>query len=142
MIKYYLTKLAEGTFVFQIEEQEDRLTSYIKSRPGGYYPARNGWKVAIDKEPAVDTDTKTIYLRGSDVEADENVSRHWGLNPKECKNIMRSIDDAILEAVEAAKNWKVKHVPTFVEVVEIHHGYDPFGPFYGLPGVIVIKDRR
>lgn len=138
MIKYYLTKLSEGSFVFQIESQDDRLTNYIVSRPGKYFPARNGWKVAIDREPAVDLDAKVVYLRGSDAEADENISRAWGLGGKECKNRIREINEAIVEAVEAAKNWKVKG-PRFVQVIEVRHNYDPFGPFCGFPGIIVIE---
>lgn len=139
MLKYYLVKLAEGTFVFQVEEQSDRVTNYIKSRPGKYFAARNGWKVAIDNEPAIDLDRKTIWLQGRDSDADDTVVRVWGLGGKECKNVVKAINDALTEAVEAAKNWRI-NTPKFVQVVEIRKRFDPFDPFYGLGGIVVIRD--
>lgn len=139
MIRYYLTKLSEGTFVFQIEKQEDRLTNYIVSRPGKYYQARNGWKVAIDAEPAIDIDAKVVYLRGSESDQDERVSRHWGLGGKECKNIIKAINDAISEVVEAAKNWTVPTQVKFIPVIEVRTKYDPYGPFCNFPGIVIIK---
>lgn len=141
MLEYYLTKLSEGSFVFQIEDQGDRLTNYILSKPGKYYQARNGWKVAIDREPAIDIDRKVIYLRGTDHDADTRPATAWGLKSKECKNIVNGIHDAIVDVVQAAKNWKVSR-PVFEEVVEIRRGYDPLGPLFDYPGIVIIKHTR
>lgn len=141
MLKYHLLEAAPGSFIFQIEEQGDRLNNYLKAN-GNVYEANNGWRVAISGEPQINTVKKIIYLRGSDTAEDLRIDRHYGYGSKEVKEIFKNVNNALREAVEAAKNWKQRYGFTTAKVVMINPGMFEV-PYVGIaqmfPGAIFLR---
>ena len=139
MFEYFLTQMGEGSFVFQIEHQDDRITNYLKSI--NIFSASNGWRVCIDNEPGIDLDNKIIYLQGRDKTLDNKVDSFWGLGGKECKETMKAIANALKECVESAKAFKMRHPLTFANVVIVRQ--DICTPFISMlhsnPGYIIIR---
>jgi hypothetical protein len=129
----------EGKFIFTIEEQPEDLTMFIKSRRNQAYRTSNGWTVAIDVEPQVNIDDKTIYLRGSDGDADDKIDRHWGLTSKQVKKVINDVDRALEDAFAAAKSWVPSKTIGLERVIYIDASrYDPFYSFRRNPRIIIL----
>jgi hypothetical protein len=140
MLEYYITKVGEGAFIFRITEQDEKLTSFIKSRHNKCFYANNGWKVVVDEEPEVNVDRKTIYLRGADKYQDGKIDRHWDLREKEVKEVIKSVDKALEDAVASAKAWKPLKTFQVEKVVLVDaYAYDPYYSFRKNPSVVIIN---
>jgi len=139
MLEFFLEPIGQTSLVFQIENQSDVVTNYVKSR--GIFYASNGWSVTIDNEPEIDLDHKTIYLRGHDKELDTKLDRHWNMKPKEQKEAIKSINQALREVVEAAKKGKGRpELHIYDRVVIRQELLDPLIVLqHMIPNVIIVR---
>jgi hypothetical protein len=137
MLEYFLLQLGDGTFVFQVVAQEDRITNYVKAH--NPFLCANGWKVAISEEPEINIDKKMIYLRGNDKDLDFKVDRHWDLKGKEARDIVKQVNAALKELVEATKAWKHKHELKIIDTIVISPRYDPWACFATLGPAVVVR---
>jgi hypothetical protein len=124
LLRYHLTALALGTIVFQVVEQDERVTNYLDAL-GGSYTAPNGWRIQRDKSPEIDVDKKIIFLRGSDSCKDQFVDQVNNMNPKAAEAIVKAIDSALESFVRAAKNYEVPNQPTFETVFMVDARFVP-----------------
>ena len=139
--KYTLASVGEGKFIFSIEEQPESLAMFLKSRVNQVYHASNGWKVAISEEPEVNVERMTIYLRGKDEELDDKVNSHWGMKPKEVKDVIKQVNRALEEAFAASKVWKPAKTFQLKRVILFDPcGFDPYLYYRRNPNFIVIGE--
>lgn len=90
-------------FGFQITEQSDEISEFVN---GHGFRASNGWKFRIDRGPELKIGSKTIYLRGYDNTIDLRVHRAQNLAQRDVNRLVREIQDACEELVEAADYHK------------------------------------
>lgn len=126
LLDYYLDDLDDtNTLLFQVVEQSDKLTNYIKAR--GSYTANNGWKVQISHMPEIDISNKIIYLQGDESEYDHRMDTHEDL--KGAKDVRKAVDKALEEVCRAAKNWEPRQSLNFNRIVVVRPTFNPFNLF-------------
>lgn len=128
LLEYHLDPYEKG-FVFQIVEQSDIVTNYVKRV--GVYHAGNNWKVAIDKEPEIDVINKVIYLQGRKSKKDGIMHRNMNVaSNKEIKKLIGAINKALQDLCSDAKGNRsrnpFKYYDTFV--IDLRE-LDYFAPF-------------
>lgn len=137
MLEFHLNQL-EGAITFQIVDQSNEVTNYLK-RVGTHY-APNGFKVKVDRFPEIDLDKKMIFLRGSRDSKDLKVCRVQNLGgQKQVNKVANDIQKALEDVVAAAKGQRNKRpfvlADTFIVNLE---AYDPFYELSRDPRIIII----
>ena len=138
LLSYHLTPL-EGAFTFQIVQQDDRITNFIKRV--GVYEAKNGWRVTIDRQPEIALQDRVIYLRGKKANKDEYVHRNMNVGSnKEVKKILSAIDSALIDLARDAKGGSRRPFKYYDQVVIDLREAD-FFPFCGRADnrIIIVK---
>jgi len=139
LLKYHLDQLEEG-LSFQIVEQSDEVTNYVKRV--GVYTASNGYRVTIDKVPAIDPERKAIFLRGRKSHKDLTIASVEGLNSnKEAKKMCDAIDRALQDLCTDVKGGRNRR-PFILQdqiIVDMRE-LDPFAYYCARdPRIIVIR---
>ena len=140
LIAYHLDAYEEG-LVFQITEQSDDVTNYVKRV--GNYNAKNGWRVTIDKEPEIDVKNRAIFLQGKKQHKDHNMFRvqNMGSN-KEVKKVISQIESALQDLGSDVKNSKNQRRPFrfYDQIIIDTREIDSFRALSNCgPNIIVIK---
>lgn len=139
LLDYHLN-LVNHAITFQIVEQDEKISSFLKKVK--VFTAKNGWRVMTSKRPEVLVNEKIIYLRGSKEQYNDDIVRIMGLgNEKEVKKIGASIDQALLELVEAASNKGDRRPFALVENVLISSSLSDLTDIEFNPTVIVVRKR-
>lgn len=104
----------ERALAFQVLEQSPEVAAYLQ-KIGGSYKANNGWTISTHKVPELNVEAKTIFLRGTNVDANRRVDRTWGLDSD------RQRDSIIAEAELALAEfqWSIKNNPGGVHFVVV-----------------------
>ena len=101
LLAYHLDPYEEA-FMFQVVEQSDQVTSFLKRV--GIYEASNGWRVTIDRQPEIDLKNKVVFLQGSKSRKDGYMHRNQNVGSnKERNKILSAIDRALSDLVRDAK---------------------------------------
>ena len=92
----------EKAFVFQVTGQSERLSNYVYNN-GPIYLS-NGWKVDVSVEPEIRIADKTIFLRGSDSNANLRVDKTYNLPSNYTRDqILSDVNYALKELVKGMK---------------------------------------
>ena len=137
LIEFHLNELEEAV-TFQIVDQSDTITNYLK-RVGTHYAP--GFQVRIDKEPEIDFDKKMIFLRGSRGHKDLKVCKVTGLgNAKQVSKTANAIQKALEDVCKAAKGEKNKRPFIFADtyVVDLSK-FDMYAELRRDPRIIIIN---
>lgn len=103
MLKYNFEPF-ERAFTFQILEQDESLSNFVKY--WGPVVTSNGWTVKIDAEPEVDVQAKEIYLRGSKSKSDTRIDKTWNLPSNAYRDsVAHDIHQALKETISLSKSY-------------------------------------
>ena len=108
----YSLKMVEDAIVFQVTEQSQAITDFLKSNR---FQASNGMVIAADQYPEIKDSTNHIYLRGTDANRDLklDVTRFVGKQQRDNKTAI--IKAALKEFVEfISKKVKASYSPVYV----------------------------
>jgi len=99
----YTLKKAEGSLIFQVNDQSEDITAFLKKN---HYRAKNGLLISSDQYPEFKDSTNTIYLRGSNTgKANKlDVTRFVGNMQRDSKFAM--IEEALAEFVDYVKSLR------------------------------------
>ena len=140
LIAYHLDAYEEG-LAFQITEQSDDVTNYVKRV--GTYNAKNGWRITIDKEPEIDVKNRAIFLQGKKSHKDHYIFRvqNMGSN-KEVKKVISQVESALQDLGSDVKNSKNQRRPFrfYDQIIIDTREMDPFrGMRDCIPNIIIVR---
>jgi len=100
-IRYSLFK-HDNALTFQVESQSPVVTCYLKQLGG--YEASNGWTVKSHFYPGIDMESKTIFVRGSNLSMDTRPDAVWGMDTEGRDATVAEVYSAIQEFLRFARD--------------------------------------